>query len=187
MARDAEQTKRRLLAAATEEFAAYGIAGARVDRIAAAAGCNKAMIYAYFGSKDGLFDAVFAEQTEAFFEAVPFDAADLAGYLGRAFDYFEEHPENLRISTWYRLERSASAPLPSVAEANAVRLREIGRAQGDGEIPGHFSPVQLLVLVQALSAAWHSTNPELGAQLPAARAARRQTLVDAVQGLLALA
>ncbi|HEY3483203.1 MAG TPA: TetR family transcriptional regulator, partial [Streptomyces sp.] len=50
--RDAAETKRRLLAAATEEFAERGIAGARVDRIAAAAGCNKAMIYSYFGSKD---------------------------------------------------------------------------------------------------------------------------------------
>ncbi|QRP47583.1 TetR family transcriptional regulator [Amycolatopsis sp. FDAARGOS 1241] len=186
MARDAEQTKRRLLEAATAEFAAYGIAGARVDRIAAAAGCNKAMIYSYFDSKDGLFDAVFDEQTNAFFEAVPFDASDLAGYLGRAFDYFEEHPENLRLSTWHRLERSGSEHLAAITEVNDVRLREIGRAQRAGEISGHFSPVQLLVLVQALSAAWHSTNPELGPHVPAARAARRRTLVDAVQGLLAL-
>ncbi|MEV6902483.1 TetR family transcriptional regulator [Amycolatopsis sp. NPDC051372] len=186
MARDAEQTKQRLLEAAISEFAAYGIAGARVDRVAAAAGCNKAMIYSYFGSKEGLFDAAFDERTGAFFEAVPFDAGDLAGYTGRAFDYFDEHPETLRLSTWYRLERSEAEHLAAITEANDVRLREIGRAQHEGEISGHFSPVQLLVLIQALSAAWHSTNPELGPHLPSARAGRRRTLVDAVQGLLAL-
>jgi AcrR family transcriptional regulator len=41
---DAEATKRRLLDAARDEFAAYGIAGARVDRIAEAAQANKAQI-----------------------------------------------------------------------------------------------------------------------------------------------
>ena len=39
--RDAEATKARILEAATAEFAAHGIAGARVDRIAASAGANK--------------------------------------------------------------------------------------------------------------------------------------------------
>ena len=48
MMRDAQDTKRRILAAATEEFTKHGIAGARVDRIAAAANSNKAMLYAYF-------------------------------------------------------------------------------------------------------------------------------------------
>jgi AcrR family transcriptional regulator len=45
-ARDSAATKERLLAAATDEFAAHGIAGARVDRIAAAARANKQLIYA---------------------------------------------------------------------------------------------------------------------------------------------
>ena len=57
---NADETRRRLLEAATAEFAANGIAGARVDRIAANAGCNKQAIYAYFESKDGLFEAVYS-------------------------------------------------------------------------------------------------------------------------------
>jgi TetR/AcrR family transcriptional regulator len=48
----------RIFAAALAEFAARGIAGARVDRIAASAGLNKAMIYYHFGSKDRLYRAV---------------------------------------------------------------------------------------------------------------------------------
>ncbi len=44
MVRDAEATKKRLLDAAAAEFAEFGIAGARVDRIALAAKANKSMI-----------------------------------------------------------------------------------------------------------------------------------------------
>ncbi|HXW08421.1 MAG TPA: TetR family transcriptional regulator, partial [Vicinamibacterales bacterium] len=46
--RDAESSRHRLLDAAAAEFAAHGFAGASVDRIAAAAGLNKAMIYYHF-------------------------------------------------------------------------------------------------------------------------------------------
>ena len=53
-------TQEKILTAATEEFAASGASGARVDRIARKAGVNKAMIYYYFRSKDGLYRAVIS-------------------------------------------------------------------------------------------------------------------------------
>src|SRR3954464_15962002 len=53
--RDPERTRHKILAAATEEFARYGLGGARVDRIAARAGANKRMLYYYFSDKDNLF------------------------------------------------------------------------------------------------------------------------------------
>src|SRR5690348_11668235 len=105
MVRDAQETQRRLLAAAVDELAARGVAGARVDRIAAAAGVNKAMIYAYFGSKEQLFDAVFDALVVSTVEAVPIDAADLAGYAGRLFDETQKHPQALRLAAWFALER----------------------------------------------------------------------------------
>ena len=51
-----------------------------MDRIAAAASSNKAMPYAYFGNKEQLFEAVFAQMVAAATDAVPFDAADLPAY-----------------------------------------------------------------------------------------------------------
>src|ERR1700733_281390 len=126
VARDADRTRKRLLAAATDEFAALGIAGARIDRIAAAAGCNKAMIYAYFGNKDQLFEASFAAHVAGFLEQVPFDVADLPGYAGRLFDYFEDHPAALRLSIWYRLERPRGAPLPGVGSGHHSPLHPLG-------------------------------------------------------------
>jgi len=55
MARDAAATQQRIIDAATDEFAAHGISGARVDEIAAKADVNKRMLYYYFGSKEQLF------------------------------------------------------------------------------------------------------------------------------------
>src|SRR5215813_7158270 len=55
MARRARVSPDRILAAAADEFAARGFAGARVDRIAKRARVNKAMLYYHFGSKQGLY------------------------------------------------------------------------------------------------------------------------------------
>jgi TetR/AcrR family transcriptional regulator len=52
----ADQTRARILDAATREFSGNGLAGARTERIAEAAGVNKALIYYYFRSKEALYD-----------------------------------------------------------------------------------------------------------------------------------
>ncbi|MDN3247398.1 helix-turn-helix domain-containing protein, partial [Streptomyces sp. ZSW22] len=57
-ARDPEATKARIFEAAVAEFARHGIAGARIDRIAAEAKANKQLIYAYYGNKAELFASV---------------------------------------------------------------------------------------------------------------------------------
>jgi AcrR family transcriptional regulator len=182
VARDADRTRRRLLAAATDEFAALGIAGARIDRIAAAAGCNKAMIYAYFGNKDGLFEASFAAHVAGFLEQVPFDVTDLPGYAGRLFDYFEDHPAALRLSIWYRLERPRGTPLQAVVSANQSRLDQLAQAERSALLPGRYTPAELLALVQSVATAWASMNPEFGQDAPG-RDRRRGTVVDAVARL----
>ena len=51
---DSTPRRERIISAATQEFARHGFAGARVDRIAAAAGVNKQLLFHYFGSKGGL-------------------------------------------------------------------------------------------------------------------------------------
>jgi TetR/AcrR family transcriptional regulator len=53
----ADQTRARILDAATCEFSSNGLAGARTERIAEAAGVNKALIYYYFKGKDALYVA----------------------------------------------------------------------------------------------------------------------------------
>jgi AcrR family transcriptional regulator len=179
-----DRTKKRLLEAAIEEFAALGIAGARVNRIAEAAETNKAMIYAYYGNKDQLFDAVFTAHVANFLEKVPFDATDLPGYAGRMFDLYEQYPSLLRLSTWYRLERPHGDRIEAVVSINKLRLETLARAQRDGILPGHYRPVELLALVQSISTTWATMNPEFG--VPEDRAERRRTVVGAVRRILAV-
>jgi AcrR family transcriptional regulator len=58
---DPARTMAEILEVATHEFADKGLAGARIDEIAAATRTSKRMIYYYFGSKDGLYLAVLEE------------------------------------------------------------------------------------------------------------------------------
>jgi AcrR family transcriptional regulator len=152
--RNPEETKRRLLAAASAEFAAYGIAGARVDRIAEAAACNKQSIYAHFGSKEGLFDAVFDAMVVQTISAVPIDAYALPDYAARLYDWYDAHPEVLRLANWMQLERGNLTQLSkTAAAASDNKIEKILEAQQAGAITKNFSAEHLLALVLRLSTA----------------------------------
>ncbi len=97
-------TRRNILRTAIRMFADQGYAGARIDKISAAAGCTDRMIYYYFGSKERLFVAVL----EMIYEELGLAEAalDLAG-LGpedclRAivrftWSHYRRHPEMLAL------------------------------------------------------------------------------------------
>ena len=188
MARDADATRRRLIAAAIEEFAAYGLAGGRVDRIAAAAKANKAQIYHYFGSKDALFDAAFEAMVTEIIADVPPEADDLAAYAGHLFDSYERRPEVRRMAAWRRLERGDShTPLEPIVHSNRATIRAIAAAQEAGKISDRFAPVDLLALVLVIAAMWPALTHELAAQARThSKAQRRKVITDAVSALIAL-
>ncbi|MFJ5926868.1 TetR/AcrR family transcriptional regulator [Kitasatospora sp. NPDC092948] len=101
MTQDATSTKQRLLAAAKDEFAAHGIAGARVDRIADRAGVNKERIYGYFGSKQKLFEQVVAQALDELAEAVPLlPGGDPVDYVARVYDFHQANPDLVRLFLW---------------------------------------------------------------------------------------
>src|ERR1700683_3750620 len=163
--RDAQATRRRLLDAAYAEFARYGIAGARVDRIAAAADSNKAQIYHYFGGKAQLFDAA-CEQAIVQMEAeVPFDPYDLPGYAARRVRLHERRPEIMRLCTWQRLERTDGEPSPAGVAYARAQIDAIAQAQKSGDLPAHFHPGFLLGLVLHLATGWVSVSPEFEAAI----------------------
>jgi AcrR family transcriptional regulator len=180
MPRDADATKKRLLDAAGAEFAAHGIAGARVDRIAAAANANKSLIYAYFGSKDGLFDAVFEAMVVGTVDEAPIDADDLPGFAGRIFDHRLKRPEVLRLVSWDRLERdSAGYDGKIVRDAQAKKVKAIAAAQKAGKVSTDLSAAALLEFIIALSQTELDLKP--GSKSAAAHRAR---IVAAVERLV---
>lgn len=144
-----------MLDAATVEFAAYGVAGARVDRVAAASGVNKAQMYGWFRSKDGLFDAVFAEHLHRIVDTVPFRPYDLPGYAVGLYDSYLASPELVRLAGWSRLERVPTGDLLSGhTELVAPKYEAIARAQAEGRIVPDLSPDEVYALVIALAGTW---------------------------------
>jgi TetR/AcrR family transcriptional regulator len=65
ISKELRSSRERILSAALDEFAERGLAGARVDHIAARAGINKAMIYYHFDSKEALYDHILRALIEA--------------------------------------------------------------------------------------------------------------------------
>ncbi|WP_433198427.1 TetR/AcrR family transcriptional regulator [Nocardia sp. CA-107356] len=105
-----DATKQALLRAARDEFAEYGLAGARVDRIAEAAGVNKERIYGLFGSKDKLFDVILIDTMREFLDVVqPLADTEPGEYVGKLFDYHRENPQLLRLLLWEGLHRGTDA------------------------------------------------------------------------------
>jgi AcrR family transcriptional regulator len=148
-------TRRRILDAATAEFAAYGIAGARVDRISANAKANKARLYAYFGNKDALFDHVFGELAQAIMTAVPLMPDDLPGYAAGLFDSCLDTPDLVRLATWARLERVPAGEFAVELRADTEnKVRLIAEAQARGLVNPNLAPGDILAMVMAMALAW---------------------------------
>ena len=111
--RDPERTRAVILAAATGEFTAKGLNGARVDDIARRAGVNKRMIYHYFGDKAGLYLAVLESTYTAIRAAeIGLNLADRTPIEGMreliafTWNYFIEHPEFLSLLATENLHRA---------------------------------------------------------------------------------
>lgn len=114
MPRDPAATRAALLAAAREEFAAHGVAGARVDRIAEKAGVNKQRIYGHFGSKEELFDAVLADAIREFAVILAErPGGDPGAFVARVFEYHREHPTLLRLLLWQALQTQGTPAIPA--------------------------------------------------------------------------
>ena len=182
VARNAEDTKRRILAAATEEFTEHGIAGARVDRIAVAARSNKAMLYAYFGNKEQLFEAVFALIVTAAADAVPFDAGDLPAYAVAMFERYRTDPHMARLADWYRLEHGKPGPDDAVSAVQRGKLAAIAQAQRNKVISDRLKPEEVFGAITALS---RMGTPEFTRlNPPSGTAAARAAVHDIVEQLV---
>lgn len=186
MAWDTDRTKQLLLDAATEEFSRYGLAGARVDRIASAAGVNKERIYQYFGKKDELFAIVLERELAAVIEATALTGTGIeavAEYAGRVFDYQREHPALPRLVFWEGLELDSPVAEATRREGNALKTQRLRAALPElTEAQAH----ELLLTIVTLADGWQvlGTMDRVitgETRRDAARqAARRQFVVDAV-------
>jgi AcrR family transcriptional regulator len=180
--RNAAATKERILEAALAEFSAHGIAGARVDRIARAARCNKNLIYIYFEDKETLFTTVLLKHLMRIHEEQPFTPDDLPGYAAKVFDWAMANPDLMRLIAWSALEK-AKAPTERGATLDA-KLAALAEAQDAGRVGTAFPPHFLLIAVMSLATAWSAAGPlgpSLDAKAAECPAALRESIIEAVR------
>jgi TetR/AcrR family transcriptional regulator len=145
--------KSKMLEAAIDEFAEFGLAGARVDRIATRAGANKQLIYYYFTDKDGLFDAAVKHMAGRFREVragIPVEPKDqIAAYFTAA-----AHDHKLiRLLQWEALAIGEGKAIDEAARTAWVQagVNGIRQQQSAGDIPKELDAAQLFLSFQALS------------------------------------
>ncbi|UCD18305.1 MAG: TetR/AcrR family transcriptional regulator [Candidatus Zixiibacteriota bacterium] len=167
-------TSARILAAAREEFATHGLAGARVDRIAARAAVNKAMLYYHFNSKEKLYDAVIDEHLSRigeFLEAQVTADADvemvLENFAGFINDLFTERRTLIPIflreiaSGGERIAAAFTAALTARGLTRRLRkLLEDGRKRG---LLRDLDSRQAIVSFMGMNLIYHLLSPVINA------------------------
>lgn len=202
-ANDSERTKADILAVATEEFATYGLSGARVDAIAERTRTSKRMIYYYFKGKEGLYRAVLEKaysEIRSIDSEVGIEQEQPADAMRRiieiTFDYDETHPNFISLVTVENVHRGRNiAKLPSIRKRNASVIHVLGtileRGAKEGVFRGDVSALDLHLFISAFCVFRVSNRFTFGTIFECdlsdavIRARHKQMLVDAVLRYLA--
>jgi AcrR family transcriptional regulator len=160
--RDPEGMRRKLLEAATEEFASHGYGGARVERISRRARTVDRMLYYYFGSKERLFRAVLegayerlgrAEEQLSLATTPPLQA--MRELIAFTWNYYCAHPEFIRLLNsenqhrGQHLKRSSRVNQLSFPMLSALRDL-LDRGIRAGQFRSDLDPVQIYITIAAL-------------------------------------
>jgi AcrR family transcriptional regulator len=195
---DPEETKRNILDIATQEFSAMGLAGARVDAIAERTSTTKRMLYYYFGSKEGLYEAVLEqvygdiralEQELQLAEMEPEEA--LREFVGFTFDYHDKHRDFVRLVTIENIHAAKYIEQSKTFKARnstVVKTIEdlIARGVAAGKFRDDVDPIDLHLMISSLCfhrvANRHTWGAAFGRDPsgPRSRARHREMIVDAV-------
>jgi AcrR family transcriptional regulator len=143
---DMGEVKDRLLRLAAQEFAHRGFAGARLEAIAVEAGITRAMIYYYFGGREGLYTAVLEDAYRAIWLAE--QAVDTSGLSPQEalrrlvefrVDYYIRHPVFVAlVSIENQHEASHLKALSSIPTWATPSLDRTSQVLSQGQARGVF-------------------------------------------------
>src|ERR1700675_1996191 len=172
--REPEGMRLRILEAAKAEFAAHGLAGARVDRIAAKAGANKRMLYYHVGNKEDLYLAVLEgayEKIRGEERGLDLEHLDppkaIERLIGFTWNYYISNPEFLALLNTENLARARHLKRSTkVKSMHSPFVEMIGTVVRRGVESGDFvvavDPVQLYISIAALCFFYLSNSATLG-------------------------
>jgi len=160
---DPERTKANILEVAAAEFGEKGLAGARIDEIAALTQTSKRMIYYYFGSKEGLYLAVLEEsykrvrdiEAELHLQDLEPEQA-LRRLVAFTFDHHLQHENYIRLVMNENINRGQYlAQSQRIQELNVPAIAAIRHLYQRGIKAGVFrtglDPVDIHASISALS------------------------------------
>ncbi len=195
---DPERTMAGILAVANTEFSEKGLAGARIDEIAAATQTSKRMIYYYFGSKEGLYLAVLEEsyrkvreiEGQLHLEDLPPEDA-LRKLVGFTFDHHHGNEPYIRLVMSENMQRGEYlAQSKIIQKLNVPAIESIRKLYERGVVAGVFrtglDPVDIHKSISALTFFNVSNQHTFGlifkknTQSAQALAARRDSIIDMV-------
>jgi AcrR family transcriptional regulator len=160
---DPERTQANILEVAAAEFGEKGLAGARIDEIAAATQTSKRMIYYYFGSKEGLYLAVLEEcyrrvrETEAELHLEDLEPEQaLRRLVAFTFDHHLNNEDYIRLVMSENINRGQYlAQSQRIQELNIPAIDAIRKLYQRGVKSGVFrpglDPVDIHASISALS------------------------------------
>jgi AcrR family transcriptional regulator len=160
--RDPAAARRRILAAAKSEFAGKGLAGARVDDIAARAKINKRMMYHYFGNKEELFRQVIEEAYAGIREAEAALELDRLGplealktYVAFVWSYYLDNPEFITLVNSENLHKArhlkASRRIHELSRPFIGRMKHLlDQGAAEGAFRSGLDPVQVNITIAAI-------------------------------------
>lgn len=167
--------RRALLDAGKTEFANFGYDGARLERIAAKAGCAKRMLYYYFGNKKDVYLAVIEQSYSDIRESeeqLNLDALEplqaLHALAQKSFEYHEQNQEFTRLVLQENFQ--GGEMLGQISKTELLRKaalepieRIVHRGVAQGLFKDQLNAVDVHYLISALSgfrvdhaATWHS-------------------------------
>ena len=122
------EREKRMLDAAQHVFGQTTFAAASMEEIAERSGITKALLYQYFGSKEGLYEATVERGRAELFAALqaavaqePPGPARLTGFVRGYFDYIEAH----RGVGWLLYGEASSSAVNAMRERNAELIGEL--------------------------------------------------------------
>jgi TetR/AcrR family transcriptional regulator len=195
-------TQRNILDAALVEFAAKGLAGARVDEIAERSGANKRMIYEYFGNKEALWLITLEHAYERMrAEERTIDAARMSPVEGMRylmefnFKFCARSPEFIALLSSENLHKSSylreSEKIQQLYSPLLAVIRDLlERGQREGVFRKGVDPVQVYLTIASLGTCYfsniHTLSTIFGRDLlgAAEQKARMEHCVGVVLGYL---
>ncbi|GGF92197.1 TetR family transcriptional regulator [Rhodococcoides trifolii] len=175
-------TRDRILGAARTEFSHHGLAGARVDRIAVAAKASKERLYAYFGDKDKLFEAVLEAGFARFVDSVPFTPRDLTAYALASFSHLSTTDGDLRMLLWAQLQGDGQR-IASAEQTMLDRIQLVEKAQADGVVDSTWRADDLLTMIFGVVFSW-ATMPHSETDVDETEIGRRRRVIGDAVGRL---